>query len=152
MYDGNPGEIDIGSSLREVRVSEGSSYRESTLTNTYRNHFLRPYENRSILKVFFCSHLCFFFKALTISLSGLPKTKNAEVILKLKQMTLNRDLVAEVINMWVPFFMVLFQVTCLYRTKYQTFVAFFLTSCNVYVAICQLHIFKPTVPRTRIAV
>ncbi|XP_073250935.1 tudor domain-containing protein 7-like [Porites lutea] len=39
------------------------------------------------------------FQALTISLSGLPKTKNAEVILKLKQMTLNRDLVAEVINM-----------------------------------------------------
>ena len=31
MYDGNPGEIDFGSSLREVRVSEGSSYRESTV-------------------------------------------------------------------------------------------------------------------------
>ena len=90
-----------------VRVSEGSSYWESTVTNTYRNHFLRPYENRSLLKLLFCSLLCFFFKALTISLSGLPKTKNAEVILKLKQMTLNRDLVAEVINMWVPFFMVL---------------------------------------------
>ena len=29
MYDGNPGEIDFGSSLREVRVSVGSSYRES---------------------------------------------------------------------------------------------------------------------------
>ena len=135
-----------------VRVSEGSSYWESTVTNTYRNHFLRPYENRSLLKLLFCSLLCFFFKALTISLSGLPKTKNAEVILKLKQMTLNRDLVAEVINMWVPFFMVLFQVISLYQTKYQTFVAFFLKSCNVYVAICQLHIFKPTVPRTRIVV
>ena len=31
MYDGNPGEIYFGSSLREVRVSEGSSYRESTV-------------------------------------------------------------------------------------------------------------------------
>ena len=40
MYDGNPGEIDFGSSQREVRVSEGSSYRESTVllqivTQTY---------------------------------------------------------------------------------------------------------------------
>ena len=32
IYDGNPGEIDFGSSSREVRVSEGSSYRESTVT------------------------------------------------------------------------------------------------------------------------
>ena len=31
MCDGNPGEIDFGSSQREVRVSEGSSYRESTV-------------------------------------------------------------------------------------------------------------------------
>ena len=31
MYDVNPGEIDFGSSYREVRVSEGSSYRESTV-------------------------------------------------------------------------------------------------------------------------
>ena len=31
MYDGNPGEVDFGSSQREVRVSEGSSYRESTV-------------------------------------------------------------------------------------------------------------------------
>ena len=31
MYDGNPGEIDFGSSYREVRVSEGSSYGESTV-------------------------------------------------------------------------------------------------------------------------
>ena len=31
MYDGNPGEIDVGSSYREVRVSKGSSYRESTV-------------------------------------------------------------------------------------------------------------------------
>ena len=31
MYDGNPGEFDFGSSQREVRVSEGSSYRESTV-------------------------------------------------------------------------------------------------------------------------
>ena len=31
MYDGNPGEIDFGSGEREVRVSEDSSYRESTV-------------------------------------------------------------------------------------------------------------------------
>ena len=31
MYDGNLGEIDFGSSKREVRVTEGSSYRESTV-------------------------------------------------------------------------------------------------------------------------
>ena len=31
MYDGNPGEIDFGSSQREVRISEGLSYRESTV-------------------------------------------------------------------------------------------------------------------------
>ena len=31
MYDGNPGEIDFGLSKREVRVSDGSSYRESTV-------------------------------------------------------------------------------------------------------------------------
>ena len=31
MYDGSPGEIDFGSSKREVRVSEGSNYRESTV-------------------------------------------------------------------------------------------------------------------------
>ena len=31
MYDENPGEIDFGSSQREVRVSEDSSYRESTV-------------------------------------------------------------------------------------------------------------------------
>ena len=31
MYDGNPGEIDFGSSLSEVRVSKGSNYRESTV-------------------------------------------------------------------------------------------------------------------------
>ena len=30
MDDGNPGEIYFGSSQEEVRVSEGSSYREST--------------------------------------------------------------------------------------------------------------------------
>ena len=29
MYDGNPAEIDFGSSEREVRVREGSSHRES---------------------------------------------------------------------------------------------------------------------------
>ena len=31
MYNGNPGEIDFGSSQPKVRVSEGSSYRESTV-------------------------------------------------------------------------------------------------------------------------
>ncbi|KAJ7361831.1 tudor domain containing 1 [Desmophyllum pertusum] len=38
------------------------------------------------------------FQACTISLNGLPKTKNSEVVLKLKHMTLNKDLVAEVIK------------------------------------------------------
>ena len=32
MYDGNPGETEFDSSSREVQVSEGSSYRESTVT------------------------------------------------------------------------------------------------------------------------
>ena len=31
MYEGNQREMDFGSSKREVRVSEGSSYRESTV-------------------------------------------------------------------------------------------------------------------------
>ena len=31
MYEGNPGEIDFGSSQRDVLVSEGSSHRESTV-------------------------------------------------------------------------------------------------------------------------
>ena len=31
MYNGNPGKIDFGSSKAKVRVSEGSSYRESTV-------------------------------------------------------------------------------------------------------------------------
>ena len=31
MYERNPGEMDFGSSKHEVRVSEGSSYRESTV-------------------------------------------------------------------------------------------------------------------------
>ena len=31
MYEGNPGEIDFGSNKREVRVSEGSSCRKSTV-------------------------------------------------------------------------------------------------------------------------
>ena len=31
MYEGNPREIDFGSSLREVRVRDGASYRESTV-------------------------------------------------------------------------------------------------------------------------
>ena len=31
MYEVSSGEIDFGSSYREVRVSEGSSYRESTV-------------------------------------------------------------------------------------------------------------------------
>ena len=31
MYEGNPGEIDFGSSKREVRVSEGFSCRKSTV-------------------------------------------------------------------------------------------------------------------------
>ena len=35
-------------------------------------------------------------QAVTLSLHGVPNTKNAEVILKLKHLTLNKDLVAEV--------------------------------------------------------
>ena len=31
MCDGNPGEIDFGSIERKARISEGSSYRESTV-------------------------------------------------------------------------------------------------------------------------
>ena len=31
MYEENPGEIDFSSNQREVQVSEGSSYRESTV-------------------------------------------------------------------------------------------------------------------------
>ena len=31
MYEGNPGEINFGLSLHEVRVIEGSSYRESNV-------------------------------------------------------------------------------------------------------------------------
>ena len=35
MYDGNPGEIDFGSSSRKVWVEEGSSYHESTVFVCY---------------------------------------------------------------------------------------------------------------------
>ena len=35
MYDGNPGEIDFGSSSRKVLVEEGSSYHESTVFVCY---------------------------------------------------------------------------------------------------------------------
>ena len=38
MYDGNPGEIDFCSSYREVRLSEGSSYRESTVSQYLQDH------------------------------------------------------------------------------------------------------------------
>ena len=56
MYDGNPGEIDVGSSSREVRVSEGSSYRESTVTflqSAYIDHFItmEPYLKSDLLKL-----------------------------------------------------------------------------------------------------
>ena len=34
MYVGNPGEIDFGSSSREVRVGEGSRCQEWTVVNT----------------------------------------------------------------------------------------------------------------------
>ena len=40
MYDGNPGEIDFGSSYGEVRVSEGSSYRESTVDVFYLESYI----------------------------------------------------------------------------------------------------------------
>ena len=56
MYDGNPGEIDFGSSSREVRVSEGSSYRESTVTFlhcAWINHLItmEPYLMSCLLKL-----------------------------------------------------------------------------------------------------
>ena len=35
MFERNPREIDVGSSYREVRVSEGSSYRDSTVVDSY---------------------------------------------------------------------------------------------------------------------
>ncbi|XP_022786360.1 tudor domain-containing protein 1-like isoform X2 [Stylophora pistillata] len=38
------------------------------------------------------------FQACTVSLHGLPKTKNPEVLLKVKHMTLNKDIVAQVIK------------------------------------------------------
>ena len=44
MYDRNPGEIDFGSSQREVRVSEGSSYRESTV---FTKLLIRTCDNKS---------------------------------------------------------------------------------------------------------
>ena len=41
MYDGNPLEINVGSSKREVRVSEGLSYRKLTVfTQKFNNAFL----------------------------------------------------------------------------------------------------------------
>ena len=43
-------------------------------------------------------HIVFFSKACTVSLHGLPKTKNDEVLLKVKHMTLNKDIVAQVIQ------------------------------------------------------
>ena len=44
MYEGNPGEIDFGSSQREVRVSEGSSYLDITKPSNLdvANNFCRP--------------------------------------------------------------------------------------------------------------
>ena len=60
MYDGNPGEIDFGSSQREVRVSEGSSYRESTVlisfqylyffTFDYLSAYLPPTRRRLVFR------------------------------------------------------------------------------------------------------
>ena len=42
MYEGNPGEIDFGSNSNEVRSSEGSSYRESTVCS---NHLLSSFKH-----------------------------------------------------------------------------------------------------------
>ena len=54
MYEGNQRKTDFGSSLREVRVSEGSSYRESTvfrkllLTSDPGLIFVRGFKNACI--------------------------------------------------------------------------------------------------------
>ena len=45
MYDGNSGEIDFGSSQREARVSEGSSYRESTVFHQFLDCILLGFLN-----------------------------------------------------------------------------------------------------------
>ena len=59
MYDRNPGEIDFGLSQREVRVSEGSSYRESTVftkllirtcDKNLKMHYHKSTKSRKILK------------------------------------------------------------------------------------------------------
>ena len=59
MYDRNPGEIDFGSSQREVRVSEGSSYRESTVftkllirtcDKNFKMYYHKSTKSRKILK------------------------------------------------------------------------------------------------------
>lgn len=58
----------------------------ATCTNCFKDNY------------FFFDRCLGFFQACTISLNGLPKTKNSEVVLKLKHMTLNKDLVAEVVK------------------------------------------------------
>ena len=50
MYEGNPGKFGFGSSQREVRVSEGSSYREST---TVHINFVADW--KFVLKILFSS-------------------------------------------------------------------------------------------------
>ena len=53
MHDGNPGEIDFGSSYHEIQVSEGSSYRESTVI-IQGNFFSCQYDSTIIL---FCARM-----------------------------------------------------------------------------------------------
>ena len=50
MYEGNPGEIDFGSSYCEVCVSEGSSCRESTV----KVKFSRTLSDERLLIAAFC--------------------------------------------------------------------------------------------------
>ena len=45
MYGGNPGEIDFGSSKREVRVREGSIYRELTVFACVSGVYYKTQEN-----------------------------------------------------------------------------------------------------------
>ena len=50
MYEGNPGEIDFGSSSREIRVSVGSSYRESTVEEKKQNKKKKKREREREIK------------------------------------------------------------------------------------------------------
>ena len=62
-------------------------------------------------------HCIVLSKACTVSLHGLPKTKNDEVLLKVKHMTLNKDIVAQVIQRYEL-------VHCMYSLSVRVFEVF----------------------------